>query len=310
MRILSGCLLLSLCGGAAALAQAGPLRDLLKVRQDELAGSARMAQARLAPGVERIGDLAYGADPAQRLDVYMPATSLHDAPVIVMVHGGGWKLGDKRMAAVVENKLARWVPRGFVLVSVGYRMLPQADVPTQAADVARAVAYVQDHAAQWGGDGRQLILMGHSAGAHLVSLLTSSPQLGREHGVQPWLGTIALDSAAFNVETIMRERHYGLYDEAFGADPLLWRAVSPFAQLGGAAPPLLAVCSSQRATSCDQAQAYVQKTIGFGNRAQVWPENLSHRDINAQLGLAGPYTEAVERFMRGLGPAVAERLPR
>lgn len=271
-------------------------------------GAARLAPAQVPPGVQLTRDLAYGPDRAQHLDVYTPQAGAHDAPLIVMVHGGGWKRGDKTMQAVVANKAARWVPRGFVFVSVDYRMLPDADVPTQAADVARALGYVQAHAAQWGGDGRLVILMGHSAGAHLASLLTSSPQLARDNGAQPWLGTVALDSAAFNVEQIMRGPHFGLYDEAFGADPAVWRAVSPLDRLAGATPPLLAVCSSRRATSCQQARAYVQKTTGFGNRAQVLPEDLSHREINVELGLPGAYTEAVERFMQGLAPQVAARL--
>ena len=319
MRWFHPILLLSLL--AAGAAPAGPLGELLKERraarqasmpsdgsQDELSGSGRMAATRVPEGVTVLRDVAYGAAREQRLDVYTPQSGTHDAPVIVMVHGGGWKRGDKNMQSVVENKAARWVPRGFVFVSVAYRMLPDADVPAEAADVAHAVAYVQAHAAQWGGDGRQVILMGHSAGAHLAALLTSSPQMAQQNGMQPWLGTIALDSAAFNVEAIMRSRHFGLYDEAFGSDPAYWRAVSPITQLAGAAPPLLAVCSSQRANSCEQARAYAQKATGIGNRAEVHPENLSHREINAQLGMPGAYTDAVERFMKGLAPQVAMRL--
>lgn len=301
MRLADSILLLSLF--AAGATQAGPLRDLL-----ELAGAGRMAPAQVPRGVKVVRDLPYGPDRAQSIDVYTAQSLPHNAPIIVMVHGGGWKRGDKKMQSVVENKVARWVPRGFVFVSVGYRMLPEANVLAQAADVARALAYVQVHGAEWGGNGRQLILMGHSAGAHLVSLLTSSPQLARDNGLQSWLGTVALDSAALNVEAIMRKPHFGLYDEAFGADSTYWRLVSPFAQLAGRTPPLLAVCSSWRASSCEQAHAYVQKTSSFGNRAQVQAENLSHRDINAQLGLPGAYTDAVERFMKGLGPQVASLL--
>ena len=321
MRLIRPILLLSLL--AAGTVQAGPLREMLQERRaerqaavqadgrdDELAGTRRMAPARVPPGVEVARDVSYGPDRAQRVDVYTPQAGTRDAPVIVMVHGGGWKRGDKSMQAVVENKVARWVPHGVVFVSVDYRMLPEADVAAQAADVARAVAYVQAHAAEWGGDGGQVILMGHSAGAHLVALLTSSSRLVREHGVQPWLGTVALDSAAFDVGTIMRSRHFSLYDEAFGTDPAYWRTVSPIDGPAGVASPLLAVCSSRRATSCEQARAYAQKAAGVGSRVQVEPERLSHREINAELGLAGAYTDAVERFMSGLGPGIAARLAR
>jgi acetyl esterase/lipase len=89
-------------------------------------------------------DLAYGGDLHQRLDVYRPKlASEAPAPVLFMVHGGAWHLGDKATPEVVANKVAHWVSRGFVLVSVNYRMLPEADPLQQADDVARALAFAQ-----------------------------------------------------------------------------------------------------------------------------------------------------------------------
>src|SRR5579859_5939499 len=64
-------------------------------------------------------DVHYGAGAAQTLDVYRPAAA-HGAPVIVFVHGGGWRIGDKAMARMVDSKVQRWVPRGFVFVSIDY----------------------------------------------------------------------------------------------------------------------------------------------------------------------------------------------
>ena len=134
-----------------------------------------------------------------------------------MVHGGAWKVGDKRAASVVDNKVRRWVTRGFILVSVNYRMLPEANPLEQAQDVARALAYVQQHAADFHGDPARVVLMGHSAGAHLVSLISAHPDLAAKQGAKPWLGTVSLDSAAFDVVDIMqRFQHFKFYDEAFG----------------------------------------------------------------------------------------------
>ena len=70
----------------------------------------------LPAGIRVVRDLPYGPDPRQRFDVYAPAEA-HDAPVIVMVHGGAWRFGDKNNGRVVENKVARWVSRGFVITS-------------------------------------------------------------------------------------------------------------------------------------------------------------------------------------------------
>jgi acetyl esterase/lipase len=230
--------------------------------------------------------------------------------VILMVHGGGWAHGDKAMQAVVANKVAHWVPKGFIVVSANYRLVPAADPLQQARDLAAALATVQAKAPGWGGDPAKLILMGHSAGAHLVALLSASPGSASSHGARPWLGTVALDSAAYDVEAVMGGRHLGLYDQAFGADPVLWKASSPAAQLRAATAPLLAVCSSRRADSCRAARQFVRRASAFGTRAQVLEQDLTHKGINEELGSPGAYTEAVDAFLGGLDPAVAERLGR
>lgn len=300
-----------------ATVQAGPLRDMLKERRAAhqaqgadggLAGEDRGAVATVPPGVSVVRNVSYGSDPAERFDVYLPQGGAHDAPVIFMVHGGGWSRGDKTMQSVVENKAARWVPRGIILISTDYPMLPGANPVQQAGHVAKAIAAAQAKAASWGGDPSRFVLMGHSAGAHLVSLITSSRQIASAGGVRSWLGTVALDSAAFNVEQIMRHRHLSLYDQAFGAEPAFWRAASPIDQLSGPTAPLLAVCSSKRADSCPQAHEYVLKTTRLGTHASVLEEDLSHRDINAQLGLPGAYTDGVENFLRSLDAGLAALL--
>lgn len=256
-----------------------------------------------APSVR---DLAYGADPRQRMDVYLPTQPVH-APVILMVHGGGWRLGDKGAGAVVDNKVARWVARGFVFVSVNNRLLPQADPLEQARDVAQALAVAQAKAPSWGADPARFILMGNSAGAHLVALVNASPELAAQAGAKAWLGTVALDSAAVDVSPIMQGSHFRLYDAAFGTDPAFWRAVSPVQQLTASAKPMLAVCSTRRSDSCAQADIFAEKAAQLGVRAQVLRQDLSHRDINQTLGLPGAYTVAVEAFMGSLDPSLAQR---
>lgn len=161
----------------------------------------------------------YGEHPAQRFDVYLPARA-ERAPILLIVHGGGWAQGDKAARGLMRNKLKRWLPRDLILVSSNYRLLDQGGDPhSQAEDLARALAEVQRQAAAWGGDPQRVVLIGHSAGAHLVSLLASDPRLAAAAGARPWLGSIALDSAAFDVEAIMRGSPLRLYQRAFGNDP-------------------------------------------------------------------------------------------
>jgi arylformamidase len=289
-------------------ASAGPIRDLITGRgantaqandleKDEDGGAS--GKSFLPPGASVQRDISYGADRLQRMDVYIPRDA-RGATVVFMVHGGAWRLGDKAAATVVESKVTRWVGQGMIFVSVNYRMLPGADPLTQADDVAMALAKAQSLAASWGGDPSRFVLMGHSAGAHLVALLASAPAITARQGARPWLGTVFLDSAALDVTKIMASRHHRLYDKAFGAEASYWRDASPFHRLTGAAAPLLAVCSTQRSDSCPQARGFVAKASSLGIRAGVLAVDMSHKEINRDLGLPGRYTDDVESFMRSL----------
>lgn len=268
----------------------------------------RLAQGRAAAShatalpegarVER--DIAYGPDPAQRMDVYLPPHAEH-APVIFMVHGGGWMFGDKDSSGVVDNKAAHWLPAGYIVMSIDYRLSPSANPLEQADDVARALAFAQSKASRWGADPARFVLIGHSAGAHLVSLLSADPGIATHQGARPWLGTVSLDSAAYDVVELMQSHHLRLYDRVFHADRDLWRAASPTLRLKRASIPMLLVCSSRRSDSCPQTDAFAAKAIALGGRATVLPVDKTHREINQQLGTPGGYTDAVDSFLRTIG---------
>jgi len=291
---------------ALPTAHAGPLRDALAQRRaaqgkpalDDDADSAHSASVPAGARVQR--NLAYGDDPQQRMDVYLPASNPVRG-VVLMVHGGGWTRGDKAMGRVVDHKAARWLPQGLALVSINYRMDRQAPrVLDQADDAARALAAVQRMAPSWGAAPGQVLLMGHSAGAHLVMLLAADPAIARAQGAQPWAGTVSLDSAALDVPALMAQRHLPLYDTAFGRDRTLWTQASPQQRLGNGplAAAALLVCSSRRADACPQASAFA---AAAGPAVQVLPQDRSHGAINADLGQPGAYTDAVEAFMRQVG---------
>lgn len=261
-------------------------------------------------------DVAYGPEPLATFDVYAPARrQAKPAPIIVMVHGGGWCVGDKRNAKVIRHKVGRWLPKGFVFISANYPMVGEgADALAQAGHVAKAIAYVQAHAGDWGGDGDRVILMGHSAGAHLASLVGADAALRERHGVRPLLGTVSLDAGAIDVVTQMPHVYPFLktrYREAFGEREAQWIAASPFHRLDRHAAPWLGVCSTTRKDQpCAQAQAYADKSKALGVRADVLPEPMNHGAINATLGTPGDYTDRVEAFMAALDPVVAARLGR
>jgi acetyl esterase/lipase len=294
-------LLLTTTATLTSLATAGPLADRLRERQ---------AQATDASAPHRLlRDVVYGPDRLQRLDVYLPPPGQAAQGVVFMVHGGAWRWGDKAAARVVEAKVARWVPLGLAVVSVNHRLLPDTPVAQQADDIRRALAFAQQQAAAWQVPPERWVLMGHSAGAHLVALVSANPAPALALGARPWLGMVSLDSAALDVPRLMQQRHPRLYDQAFGSDPAYWQATSPLAQLVAGSPPALLVCSTLRPDQpCLSAQAYAERLHALGQRAEVLPQALSHGDINQQLGQPGAYTDAVETFMASLHPALAQAL--
>lgn len=264
----------------------------------------------LHPNIE---NWAYGKSPRETLDVYLPSRTTSPAPIIVMVHGGGWCVGDKQNSGVINNKVARWLPKGFIFISLNYPMVGDgADAFAQAKSVASAIAAIQTHAKQWGGDPQAVMLMGHSAGAHLVSLVNADEKLRKAAGMQPVVGTVSLDAGAIdvvkqmpNVYSFLRTR----YREAFGNEEARWIAASPYHQLSPSSAPWLGVCSINRKDQpCEQSQAYALKSRTLRIRAEVYPVAMNHGSINQALGKDNDYTRAVEAFMATLSPALAERL--
>lgn len=237
----------------------------------------------------------YGKDPLQRIDV-TPLRGRHH-PILIMVHGGAWITGDKTDTTVSEPKRSYFAEPehgGFMFVSVNYRLTPMADAYTQAQDVADAVKYVKEHADEWGGDADRIVLMGHSAGGHLVNLLGANPA---KFGLTPWRATVVLDSAAYDVPSIMKGDHFEYYNPAFGDDSEEWNEGSPLAQLQANATPFFLVCSTQGPFPCSKAHEFAGKAQGLGVPATVREEDKEHIEINDAVGEPGQLTNAIANFI-------------
>ena len=130
---------------------------------------------------KRTSDLSYGDDARQRLDVYAPRGADH-RPIVIFFYGGSWSTGKKSEYAFVGAALAE---RGYVTVIPDYRVYPEVRFPAFVEDGARAVAWIQRHAGDFGGDPDRLVLMGHSAGAHIAALLALNPAYLAAAGVRP-----------------------------------------------------------------------------------------------------------------------------
>lgn len=139
---------------------------------------------------KRTVDLAYSVDHRQRLDVYAPEGAQR-RPIVIFWYGGSWVTGSKTNYRFVG---AAFAARGFITVIPDYRLYPQIKFPTFVEDGAQAVAWVQQHAHEFGGDPTRIVLMGHSAGAHEAALLALDRRYLQQAGANPAfiVGLIAL----------------------------------------------------------------------------------------------------------------------
>src|SRR6202046_5725086 len=123
---------------------------------------------------QRHANIAYGPDPQQRLDVYVPeSAALEPRPMVLFWHGGRWRYGDKADYRFVGVALAE---SGYVTVVANYRHYPEVKMPGFMQDAALAALWAAAHADEYGGGRDRLYLMGHSAGAHLAALVTLDPR--------------------------------------------------------------------------------------------------------------------------------------
>lgn len=202
----------------------------------------------LSEGARELRDLAYAAGDdfheKQRLDLYVPAGP-GPHPMLVFVHGGGWRLGDRQQLGNSYIKLGRRLAAQGVLTAViSYRLAPQFKHPAQVRDVSKALAWSIAHAAEYGGDPLQVFAMGHSAGAHLVALAACDPRWLAEAGASPaqLKGVIGV-SGPYDIEHLGRATLFGglpMVIPAFGSDTHVWRDAMPARHLkDGSTPPFL-----------------------------------------------------------------------
>lgn len=272
-----------------------------------------------------------------QLDLYVPdaAAASDRRPVVVYVHGGGWRAGDK------GNKIARkanlFTGAGYLFASVNYRLSPNpidpgfpADrirFPDQPDDVGEAIAWIDRNVSGYGGDPARILLIGHSAGAHLVSLVSTDRRYLTRWGVdrRHLIGTVSLDTDAYDVASRIAtgtDQARALLYNAF-ATPAenvadgSWAAASPLAHAGPKDPPMLLVTQAgaprRAADSATMAAA-----LGAG-RGEVLAVPYDHAGINDAVGSpADPAGESAaitaffERMIAAVDPARVriERRPR
>ena len=249
------------------------------------------------------------------LDLHAPKNA-KGAPVVLYVHGGYWKAGDKSQKGHLPDFFCQ---RGFVFASLNYRLAPAVQHPVLIQDVARAVAWVNDHIAEHGGDPAQLFLTGHSAGAQLVSLLGTDAKRLSELGkpISILRGVIPLDSAAMDIRSVAAgdRRADSPYRAAFGDDPAAWADASPLvhAEEGRGLPPFQIVVAYGPAIANKKAgvDAFAAALRKNGTRAEVVDASSfrEHQSLMTEFGAAGdPVSATVVEFIQSVRQGTASSL--
>lgn len=232
------------------------------------------------------------------LDVYAPKEA-KSLPVMIYIHGGGWRTGDKSR---ISAKPAYFTCRGFVFVSLNYRLVPDVDLLTQLQDSANAVGWVKKNIASFGGDPARLHLIGHSAGAHQVAILATNERFLKIAGVSldDLKSVVELDTQALDVPKMMRGNVNQLYIQAFGKDPAVWTQVSPRdnVTLGKGIPPFFLVVADNRQRKLAQASAFRKKLQDAGVRCEfIEAPQHDHGSLNRAIGnRTDKVTQAMEKF--------------
>lgn len=234
-----------------------------------------------------------------KLDVYTPEgrTGLFSKkkPVVVYIHGGGWVKGDRKRV----YKIPEWMTsRGYVFVSMDYRKIPNTTIDGQMRDVTDTLNWVKRNIRKYDGDPNRVVLMGHSAGAHLSALIASQ---GKANGLR---GIIPNDVQAYDLLAYVTKRGSigSMFGTAFSDEPTNWIKWSPttYARQTKKMPPhLILYSNSQGDRRRSISIGYANLLKGLGVDITIFHgTNYSHGAIAARLGRQGDAASAaIEKFL-------------
>lgn len=250
--------------------------------------------------------LYYGKDSLQGIDLWVPEGA-KNAPLVLFVHGGGWKRGSKNNA-MGRAMPAHMLEQGYAFASIDYRLVPKNTVEEQAADVAAALAHLLKRADALGIDRSRVVLTGHSAGAHLVALVGTDERYLKRVGLSfaDIDGVMPNDGAAYDVAsqfTMAGPRMKATYEQAFGTDPARQQALSPIAQAAAPNAPAFLLLHVKRPDAAAQSKTLAEALRQAGSQAEVAGfagQGLKgHMEINRKLGQPDyPATPVMDAWLR------------
>lgn len=243
----------------------------------------------------------------QSMDIYALKEG-NQLPIVVWIHGGGMKGGDKSHPGITALKPDYFLSRGYAFVSVNYRLAPEEKHPAQAEDVASAIAWLHDHAAEFGGDPDRIFLLGISAGAQLAAVVSTNDRYLAKHQKSPAIirGAVILDIGSFDIPSLMEqagERAPEMYRYTFrdGGNREDWVDFSPYYHVsrGKEIPPMLLYYAADREHHAVENRRFADRMKVEGLEATVLAaEGKTHLTIELEIGTFGdvPTAEIVRFF--------------
>jgi len=239
------------------------------------------------------------------LDVYRPKTVPGLLPVILFVHGGGWRAADKEDPVHIhQNFCRRLAVEGFVVASANYRLAPATKHPEHVTDVADAIGWIAKNIGDYGGDPSRLHLSGHSAGGHICAFLYTHPSYLEKRGVEPasvkcLIGISGVyDLIAFASHYFAREF---MIRPAFGSDPETWKKASPVHAESSLPVPILLINAQHYMGMEKQSLAMLEKFKNEKNRFFIIPGS-NHFLVIAKFTPPVNIIEKITGFIRTLEP--------
>jgi acetyl esterase/lipase len=247
--------------------------------------------------VKSVKDVVYydGTDQDKvkhKLDLYLPEGA-KNFPVLFFVHGGAWVSGDKNFFGVYAALAKTYVKQGIGVVVTNYRLSPGVKHPEHVKDVARALAWTYKNVGKHGGNPDAITLVGHSAGAHLVSLVTTDASYLKELGLKTNVikGVVPI-SGPFDVPDGFLTNVFGKYAQK----------AAPLRFVREDLPPFLIFYADKDMIGCDKApsEAFCKALKGKKVTATtVEVKDSNHLDIIARAGTAdSEVSKAIIKFVR------------
>jgi len=244
----------------------------------------------MSPEVEAHKDIVYTEGAPEdvskhKLDLYLPKDK-KNFPVMIFLHGGFWRSGDRSWYALLGNRFAK---AGIGVVVPSYRLMPKNPHPAQIEDAAAAFAWVHSRIHEYGGDATRIYLTGHSAGGHLASLLALEPAYLKKYDISPAaIRGVASMSGVYNVGTL---REFQAADD----DP------SPIHHVHPQAPPfLLTYCQWDYLDLPKQARDFAEQLRKkfVGVKVEYIPGENHISEIIDTLKDADPTAKALLDFIK------------